>query len=361
MKSVPVRVFSLWDFLQADGAAVERRPSWTMGGQGGAKKKVKAALITATPDAPAKPLRPKRAAPGPAADEAARPAKKQAKLPEHVPLGEEEPSKSESALPVNRKAMEAAKTKRLKAERFGLGKPAGPGGAVVYLAHIPHGFYEEQMKGFFTQFGTVTRLRLARNRKTGRSKHYAFIEFEHREVAEVVAKAMNGYLLYSKILECRVLKPEEVRPKTFHLSKANLQLVNRPVDQLRNSARAVFNAERSVEKQEKLEGRRAGAARKRARQWAKAGIEYDFEGVSGLEAAESDPSKKKPKAGKAAGKAAARPKAAAQEEPAPAASKPAGVKRAAPTPGAKKAAAAAPRSDSPAKTPAKTAKRAKAA
>ena len=55
--------------------------------------------------------------------------------------------------------------------------------------------------------------------------------------AEVVAKAMNGYLLYSKILECRVLKPEEVRPKTFHLSKANLQLVNRPVDQLRNSAR----------------------------------------------------------------------------------------------------------------------------
>ena len=349
------------DFVQADGAAVERRPSWTMGGQGGAKKKVKAALITATPDAPAKPLRPKRAAPGPAADEAARPAKKQAKLPEHVPVGEEEPSKSESALPVNRKAMEAAKTKRLKAERFGLGKPAGPGGAVVYLAHIPHGFYEEQMKGFFTQFGTVTRLRLARNRKTGRSKHYAFIEFEHREGAEVVAKAMNGYLLYSKILECRVLKPEEVRPKTFHLSKANLQLVNRPVDQLRNSARAVFNAERSVEKQEKLEGRRAGAARKRARQWAKAGIEYDFEGVSGLEAAESDPSKKKPKAGKAAGKAAARPKAAAQEEPAPAASKPAGVKRAAPTPGAKKAAAAAPRSGSPAKTPAKTAKRAKAA
>ena len=34
--------------------------------------------------------------------------------------------------------------------------------------------------------------------QTGRSKHFAFIEFEHREVAEVVAKAMHGYLLYSK-------------------------------------------------------------------------------------------------------------------------------------------------------------------
>jgi len=353
-----------------------------MGGHGGAKKKVKAAVVTATKTvtaAPVKPLRPKRAAPGPA-DEAAQPAKKQAKLPEHVPVGKEEASKSESARPVvNRKAMEAAKTKQHKGERFGLGKPAGPGGAVVYLGHIPHGFYEEQMKGFFTQFGSVSRLRLARNRKTGRSKHFAFIEFEHREVAEVVSKAMNGYLLYSKILECRLLKPEEVRPKTFNVSKANLQLVNRPIDQLRNTERTLFNAERSVEKQEKLAGRRAGAARQRGRQWAKVGIEYDFEGVSG-EAAVSDPSKKKPKAAKVAkatggkatgkatgkaagkaaakpaGKAAAKPKAAAQEPPA-SASKTAGAKRAAPSPGAQKAAAAGPRSG----TPAKSAKRAKAA
>jgi hypothetical protein len=27
--------------------------------------------------------------------------------------------------------------------------------SVVYLGHIPHGFYEEQMKGYFSQFGDV--------------------------------------------------------------------------------------------------------------------------------------------------------------------------------------------------------------
>ena len=43
-------------------------------------------------------------------------------------------------------------------------------GAVLYLGHIPHGFYEEQMRGFFGQFGTVTRLRLSRKKKrAGRS------------------------------------------------------------------------------------------------------------------------------------------------------------------------------------------------
>ena len=41
---------------------------------------------------------------------------------------------------------------------------------VIYLGHIPHGFYEEQMKSFFSQFGDVTRLKLARCKKTGRSK-----------------------------------------------------------------------------------------------------------------------------------------------------------------------------------------------
>lgn len=36
---------------------------------------------------------------------------------------------------------------------------------VIYVGHIPHGFFEREMRGFFSQFGTVTRLRLARSRK----------------------------------------------------------------------------------------------------------------------------------------------------------------------------------------------------
>lgn len=39
---------------------------------------------------------------------------------------------------------------------------------VVYLGHIPHGFYEEEMKNYFSQFGTVTRLKLYRSKKVNR-------------------------------------------------------------------------------------------------------------------------------------------------------------------------------------------------
>lgn len=40
---------------------------------------------------------------------------------------------------------------------------------VVYLGHIPHGFYEEEMKKYFSQFGTVTRLKLSRSKKVRES------------------------------------------------------------------------------------------------------------------------------------------------------------------------------------------------
>jgi len=69
---------------------------------------------------------------------------------------------------------------RAQAKAKAAGKPSERG--VVYLGHIPYGFFEDQMKGFFSQFGTITRLRLARSKRTGNSKHYAFIEFETAEV-----------------------------------------------------------------------------------------------------------------------------------------------------------------------------------
>jgi nucleolar protein 15 len=85
------------------------------------------------------------------------------------------------------------------------GKPG-----VVYIGRIPHGFYEQEMRQYFSQFGTITNLRLSRNRKTGNSKHFAFIEFESAEVAEIVSQAMDNYLLFGHILKCKMVALEQV-------------------------------------------------------------------------------------------------------------------------------------------------------
>lgn len=86
---------------------------------------------------------------------------------------------------------------------------------VLYVGRIPHGFYEHQMKQYFSQFGDIQRIRLSRNRKTGRSKHFAFLEFKSAEVADIVAKTMDNYLLFGHILKCKIVPLEQVHEDLF--------------------------------------------------------------------------------------------------------------------------------------------------
>jgi nucleolar protein 15 len=89
----------------------------------------------------------------------------------------------------------------------------GPG--VVYVGRIPHGFFENEMRQYFSQFGTIKKLRLSRNRKTGQSKHFAFLEFDSNEVAKIVAEAMDNYLMFGHILKCKYVLPEALHSDTF--------------------------------------------------------------------------------------------------------------------------------------------------
>ena len=68
------------------------------------------------------------------------------------------------------------------------------------------------MRKFFSQFGNVKKIRLSRNSKTGASRHYAFIEFESPEVAEIVADTMDKYILFGHSLSCNVMMEDQVHP-----------------------------------------------------------------------------------------------------------------------------------------------------
>lgn len=87
---------------------------------------------------------------------------------------------------------------------------------VVLVQHLPHGFFEDQLEKYFTQFGEVTRLRVARSEKTGRSKGFAYIEFKYPEVAQVAAESMNNYLMFRHILTTVYIPPQEQTHNYFH-------------------------------------------------------------------------------------------------------------------------------------------------
>jgi nucleolar protein 15 len=68
---------------------------------------------------------------------------------------------------------------------------------------------------YFTQFGKVSKIRISRNKKTGKSKHYGFLEFQNPGVAKVVADAMDGYMFFGQKLQSRVMNRNEVHPEIF--------------------------------------------------------------------------------------------------------------------------------------------------
>ena len=82
---------------------------------------------------------------------------------------------------------------------------------IIYIGRLPHGFHEPQMRSYFSQFGDLTHLKLARNRKTGKSKHFAFIEFASSSVADIVVKTMDKYLLFGHVLQVRRVREEDIK------------------------------------------------------------------------------------------------------------------------------------------------------
>ena len=222
---------------------------------------------------------------------------------------------------------------------------------MVYVGHVPHGFYEKQMLGYFSQFGELLRVRLSRSRRTGRSKHFAFLEFKSAEVAAIAAEAMDGYLMMKQKIECHVVPPEKVHPQTF--AGANRRFKKMPWQKL---AREKHNRARTPEEGARLLKNLAKKEQKRKDRIKAEGIDYEYEGYAEQLAkrggAEGGAAGATPK-GKGKGKGREKGKAPAKEAP-PAPARRAKRAKAAPEPESELEQEAAP-------APARRTKRAKAA
>ncbi|KAI7867428.1 hypothetical protein BDF14DRAFT_1726492, partial [Spinellus fusiger] len=142
---------------------------------------------------------------------------------------------------------------------------------VVYLGRIPHGFFEKEMLAYFSQFGDVNRLRLSRNKKTGRSKHFAFIEFASSDVAQIVADTMNNYLLFEHMLKCHVVPAEKVHEKAFEGADKKFKVIPWKKIAAKNQ-----NKERTPEQKTKQLSRLQSRQEKRQERLQKLGITYDL-------------------------------------------------------------------------------------
>lgn len=142
---------------------------------------------------------------------------------------------------------------------------------VIYIGRIPHGFYEDELRKYFSQFGEITRLRLSRNRKTGNSKHYGFIEFSDPEVASIAAETMNNYLLFGHILKCAVIPPEKIHDELFNGANTKFTVV--PWKELSEKKN---DMPKTAEKWAELEKRADDHLKQKQEKLKEAGIDFDL-------------------------------------------------------------------------------------
>lgn len=140
---------------------------------------------------------------------------------------------------------------------------------VIYVGRLPHGLYEKEMKKYFDQFGDISRLRISRNKKTGKSKHYGFIEFQDKEVAKIACEAMNNYLVYGHMLQVHMVDDANVHEELF--SGHHVQYKPLPH---RLISRNHHDAPKSKEKWEKLAAKQQHRKNARKAKLAAAGIDF---------------------------------------------------------------------------------------
>ena len=76
----------------------------------------------------------------------------------------------------------------------------------IYVGNLPYSTTEEELQGLFVQFGAVKAARVVKDRETGRSKGFGFVEMSDEEGKAAIEK------LESAELGGRPLRINEARP-----------------------------------------------------------------------------------------------------------------------------------------------------
>jgi RNA recognition motif-containing protein len=83
----------------------------------------------------------------------------------------------------------------------------------LYVGNLSYNTTDEDLRTLFSQAGTVSSVEVIKDRDSGRSKGFAFVEMGSQAEVESAIKAFNGYSLDSRQLKVSIARPREERPQ----------------------------------------------------------------------------------------------------------------------------------------------------
>ena len=83
--------------------------------------------------------------------------------------------------------------------------------AKLYVGNLSYQTTEDSLRSLFSEAGTVASVTLIKDKYTGQSKGFAFVEMSNQSEAEQAIKILNGKSLDNREIKVNIAKPPEQR------------------------------------------------------------------------------------------------------------------------------------------------------
>ena len=86
----------------------------------------------------------------------------------------------------------------------------------LYVGNLSYSTTEDELRALFSNSGTVTSVTLIKDRSTGRSKGFAFVEMGSQNEAQQAIKDLDGKSVGNRTIKVNIAKPpaDKKRPRS---------------------------------------------------------------------------------------------------------------------------------------------------
>jgi cold-inducible RNA-binding protein len=83
----------------------------------------------------------------------------------------------------------------------------------LFVGNLPYSATEDDLRGVFAQAGEVQSVSVIKDRDTGRSKGFAFVEMSTQAEAEKAISLLHGFSFHDRPLTVNLARPREDRTR----------------------------------------------------------------------------------------------------------------------------------------------------
>ena len=84
----------------------------------------------------------------------------------------------------------------------------------IYVGQLPYNVSEDELKDLFTPFGEIASLNLIKDKFSGRSKGFAFVDMPNNSEADTAIKALNKSMLKGREIKVNQAEVRRNKQKT---------------------------------------------------------------------------------------------------------------------------------------------------